>query len=288
MAADETTEQRGDPAPGAAGAEGAAGAAGAAGAPGAERAAGAPGDPAAGLIDAGARILGQLLRSPRLVQSVRVALRHLDPEAAPRLVRAAMRGDPVLFLELVSATPALANAGILGLREAVTQLGELPAELTDRLLPRLLGELRAEELGELAALTLGYAHQRLGGERPALSRAWAELEQGFARGWRRALQRRGAPGAGTREAPAGAAGAAGAGGAAADEAPLSGPAVSGALTVTRWLADRLEARLADGGGLEAQARRLADGIRALSHSHPQTMERLVRPLAAACRQALEE
>jgi hypothetical protein len=263
MTADETTRQR------------------AAADPGAE---GAAGDPAAGIIDAGARILGQLLRSGRLVQSVRIALRHLDPEAAPRLARTLMLGDPVLSLELLSAAPALANSAILGLREALERLGGLPEELVAGLLPRLVSELRAEELGELVAVALSLSAGVAGGRSPALARSWAELEQGFARGWHRALRQRVA-----RPGDRPAASAERVGGPSEGEpadAPLARCAVSGALGLGTWLADRLEPRLQPGTGLAAQARRLADGIGTIGRSHPGTVEHLLRPLAAACRELL--
>ena len=83
-------------------------------------------DSAPGIIGGGARILKELLRSPRVTKTARILLSNLDPEASPELVRTLVYGDTALFFDLLSATPELANAAILGLREGAEQLQQLP------------------------------------------------------------------------------------------------------------------------------------------------------------------
>lgn len=219
---------------------------------------------AVGVIGGGARMLRELLRTPRVVKTMRIALSNLDPQAAPELVRTVLFGDTVLFFDLVSATPDLANAAILGQREAATQLIEMPEELVDRFLPQLLEEVSAEGLGEGAALASLAALRLVGRKNPALATKLTTFEQKFARGWQKALKERESQGG-----------------------ELADAAVTTVLGAADRAAGHLDAALDDDSPLTKAVTRLVEGIRQLAADHPRTMNRLVKPLANAGREALE-
>ncbi len=217
-----------------------------------------------GVIGGGARMLRELLRTPRVVKTMRIALSNLDPENAPALVRTVLFGDSVLFFDLLTAGPDLANAVILGEREAATQLLEIPQELVDRFLPRLFEELSAEDLGEGAALASLALARLFGRNNPALEAGLTTFEKGFARGWQRALEE--------RETKRG---------------ELAESMVSTTIGAADRAASHLDAALDDDAALTKAVTRLAKGIRQLAADHPRVMNRLVRPLADAGREALE-
>lgn len=146
---------------------------------------------AGGIIAGGARILREAIRTPRVARTVRILLGNLDPESAPELVRAVMRQDPVLFLDLISATPKVVNCLARGATEVGEQLLALPDGLMDRLLPRLLDELAAERLGEAAGLIVGVFARLATRESDTLGAATRKLRQDLARGWSQGLARTG-------------------------------------------------------------------------------------------------
>ena len=217
-----------------------------------------------GVLGGGARVLRELLRSRRVTGTARVLISQLDPEAAPELVRAALMGDTALSFDLLSATPQLANAVALGTRELGALFLGFPARLVDRLLPRLLGELDAEALGEVVTVWAVALVRFAGRDQRALAEAFAGFEAGAARGCRRALAEHGAEADG-----------------------LLSEAVACALAAADGAATRLDGALEDDGPLAQAVARLADGVRQLAIDHPTLMIRLVRPLAQACRDALE-
>ena len=217
-----------------------------------------------GVLGGAARMLRELLRSRRVTKTVRIVLSNLDPEAAPELVRVALFGDTMLFFDLLSASPRLANAAVLGAREAAVRLLEVPERLVDRYLPQLLRELDAEAVGEGAALWSLALLRFAGRDQRALAEAVAGFEAGLARGSRRALRE--------READAG--------------ALLSG-GVARAVAAADRVATHLDEALDGDGALSRAVVLLADGIRQLGKDHPTLLDRLVRPLVAAGRDALE-
>ncbi len=140
-----------------------------------------------GIIEGSARILGELIRTPRVVKSVRIVLDNLDAPAAPELVRTILYADSSLLFDAVASSPALANAAVLGVRELFTQVLALPEALLRRMLPRLLSEVQGEALGEAAGLALralGRAVQSDGGPLDAAAR---DFEQDFKQGLRSGL-----------------------------------------------------------------------------------------------------
>ncbi len=221
-------------------------------------------DSAPGIIGGGARILKELLRSPRVTKTARILLSNLDPEASPELVRTLVYGDTALFFDLLSATPELANAAILGLREGAEQLQQLPHALVDGFASQLLEKLDAEALGEGAALVVLALGQLLGGDQTALSERLAAFERGVVRGWNKAVS----TGAVERQA-------------------LLSATVGAALGAADRAAGQLDDALDEGTALSQAVTQAADGIRQLAKDHPRTMNQLVRPLVAASHAALE-
>jgi hypothetical protein len=77
-----------------------------------------------GVIDLTDRILKELLRKPWFKDNIRTILQNIDPESSRSLVRTFMWKDPELFLALLGAIPAVANAFIKGIDELLIQLKE--------------------------------------------------------------------------------------------------------------------------------------------------------------------
>ena len=219
---------------------------------------------APGVLGGGARMLREALRSRRVAKTVRIVLTNLDPEAAPELVRTALFGDTVLFFDLLSASPQIGNATILGARELAVRLLGVPERLVDRYLPQLLQELDAEALGEGMALWTLALLRFAGRDHHALAEAFAGFEAGLARGGRRALRER-----------------------EVDTTALLSRGVTGAMAVADRAATHLDEALTDDGALPQAVAQLANGIRKLPKKHPMLLDRLVRPLVAAGRDALE-
>lgn len=218
---------------------------------------------AQGVIAGGARLLTELLRTPRVAKTARIVLQNLDPEAAPELVRTLIFQDTVLFFDLMSASPALMNASVLGAREALRQIAALPEALVDRFLPKILAELDAAALGATGATFALTAVKLLGRPNPALARAAAGFGEGLARGFREALEAEGQSAGGLAEA-----------------------AVGGLLALSAVAARHGEALAAD-DRIAAAVGRLAEELPRIAAAHPNLMSRLVGPLAGALREALE-
>jgi len=141
------------------------------------------------VIDGGARILGELLRTPRIVKTARIVLGNLDPEAAPALVRTIMYADSMLFFDVVTAAPALANAAVLGAREVCEQVLTLPEELLRRFVPRLLEEVSGEQLGEAAGLAVLAVGRVVSSPDGLLALKGRAFESDFKRGVAKGLSR---------------------------------------------------------------------------------------------------
>jgi hypothetical protein len=185
-----------------------------------------------GVIDGSARIIGEVLRTPRIVKTARIVLGNLDPAAAPALVRAVMFTDSMLFLDAISAAPALVNAAVLGAREVCEQLLAMPADLLHRFGPRLVAEVSGEQLGETAGLALVAVGRAVEAPGDSLAEAVRTFEADFKRGLQKGLAR-------------------------------------------------------DDAAVPRQVEWLAATIRRVARENPQLMA-LVRPLVAACREALVE
>lgn len=105
-----------------------------------------------GIIDAADRIAREIIRTPGFKEKVRLLLGSLDPASAPGLVQTLMWTDPEFFLSIIGAAPQLLNIGILGGKELLKQLEEVP--------PALLGGLLAEFVNRLDGEAVGSAVDR--------------------------------------------------------------------------------------------------------------------------------
>jgi hypothetical protein len=137
--------------------------------------------PRPGVIEGASRVLREMLRTPKVRETARMLLTELDPGNAPLLVRTLRAEDPDLFLNLIAASPALANVGITLIAETLAQLETLPPGLAAAFAERLLADLDARRLGEAAGRASGLALRAASGGGPAASDAGNRLAEGFAR-----------------------------------------------------------------------------------------------------------
>jgi hypothetical protein len=111
-----------------------------------------------GLIDALARILRQLIRTPKFKEAAIVLLNSIDPPAARELVRVLFWEDTGLFLSIVGAVPSLINTGIELVAEMAAQMNSMPApllrEFVDRLVAGIDGAAAGEAAGGLVSMVL--------------------------------------------------------------------------------------------------------------------------------------
>jgi hypothetical protein len=217
-----------------------------------------------GVIAGSARVVRELIRTPRLLKTARILLANLDPENAPVLIRTLVYQDATLTLDLLSATPDLVKTALLAGREICTLLLELPRELRNRFLLRLLAELPAEQAGEVVGLAL-IAGLRLV-EAPPLTTALSKVEEEFHQGLKQTLhQDNGAP---------------------STVGPQWGKV---ALAVSNRIASRLgEMAAEEGSSLPETVQLLAQGIRQLARDNPLFMKKIVQPLCTAWQEALQE
>ena len=105
-----------------------------------------------GIIDSKRRILEEILGKTAFKDSLRHFLNNLDPENSPQLVRTFMSRDVEVTLALAAALPALANAIILGLDEAISQVKDkFPPALLNDFVQSLLEDIDGESLARLMA-----------------------------------------------------------------------------------------------------------------------------------------
>lgn len=128
-----------------------------------------------GWFDLGARVAGRLLKSPRFRRDVEIVRDHVDPDEAPGLVRTLLWTDPGLSLSLVTAAPAVLNAGIEALREVVVQLEGMPRPAIKEFLDETVPRVRARALGEAAGRSV-----LLAARIDHHSGLWKEFGRGFA------------------------------------------------------------------------------------------------------------
>ncbi|HOO45108.1 MAG TPA: hypothetical protein PLM29_02685 [Deltaproteobacteria bacterium] len=107
---------------------------------------------ARGIIDSKRRILEEILGKTAFKDSLRHFLNNLDPENSPQLVRTIMSRDVEVPLALAAVVPVLANAVILGLDEAITQVKDkFPPALLNDFVQSLLEDIDRESLAHLMA-----------------------------------------------------------------------------------------------------------------------------------------
>jgi hypothetical protein len=214
-----------------------------------------------GLVDAAARVLRELLRTPRFKQSLKIVLGSLDPESAPNLVRTLAWEDTDIFLSLLGSLPELANILLLASRELVSQMENFTPEMLDEFLGQVAERLDGEALGE----TLGGALSLVSRVTSCGDRASAgakSLAAAVSRGLARARGERGEG----REAPL-----------SAEMLDLLGKAARLAL----------EAASVEGSPAEQALLSLGEDLAGAVREHPETARRLVEPLLQAWRSAGE-
>lgn len=110
-----------------------------------------------GLIDAVNRIVSRLLDDERVVATIGVFLRNIDPESAPDLIRTLLWKKPDISLSTFSAAPALLNALLKALNELSVQMEKFSPGLLAGYLEGLIEDIDFEELGEATGRTLRLA-----------------------------------------------------------------------------------------------------------------------------------
>lgn len=137
-----------------------------------------------GIIDAADRIAREIIRTPGFKEKVRLLLGSLDPASAPGLVQTLMWTDPEFFLSIIGAAPQLINIAILGGKELLKQLDEVPPALLGGLLAEFVNRLDGEAVGAAAdrGLSLYRSLKNLEGEplQEALSAFGKKVGMGFA------------------------------------------------------------------------------------------------------------
>jgi hypothetical protein len=220
-----------------------------------------PPAPRRGIFEGSAGVLRELLRTPRLRQSIEVVLGGLDPENAPSLVRA-VTADHALFLDLLASAPALWNAAVGAARELLGTIAREPEGVLRSVSAPLLRELDAEGLGRAAGLALGLVMRARGDVE--VERALEALGRGATRGAAEALA-----------------------GLDVDLGSLPERFVAAALRHADAIAARLGPASLDPGSPTSRAvLALAEGLPRLAARHPDFVEGVARPVVSALRATL--
>ena len=103
-----------------------------------------------GLIDAMARVLRQLIRTPKFRDALVLMLNSIDPAGARELVRVFFWEDTGLFLSIVGAVPSLINTGCELVAEAAGQLNSMPTPLLQEFMGRVVEGIDGPAAGEAA------------------------------------------------------------------------------------------------------------------------------------------
>jgi hypothetical protein len=111
-----------------------------------------------GLIDAIARILRELINTPKFKEAVILLLNSIDPPAARKLVRVLFWEDAGLFLSIVGAVPSMVNAGSELVAEVGAQLNSMPPLLLQDFINQVVegidGAAAGEAAGRLVSMVL--------------------------------------------------------------------------------------------------------------------------------------
>jgi hypothetical protein len=138
-----------------------------------------------GLIDALARILRQLIRTPKFRDALTMMLNSIDPAGARELVRVLFWEDTGLFLAIVGAVPALVNAGCELVAEAAVQLNSMPKPLLQEFMGRVVDGIDGAAAGEAAGGLVSMV-MSLGGGGSRFPESLASMGEEFGRSYRQA------------------------------------------------------------------------------------------------------
>ncbi len=120
-----------------------------------------------GLVEAFARIMRQVIRTPRLRDALVLMLNSIDPEGARELVRVLFWEDTGLFLAIVGAVPSLVNGCCEAASEMAAQFNAMPTPLLQEFVGRIADGIDGASAGEAAGglvnllLSLGAAGSTL-------------------------------------------------------------------------------------------------------------------------------
>ncbi len=103
--------------------------------------------PNRGIIDAGSRVLEQVMAKPAFKDDLRALLNNIDPENSPRLIRTMLGRDIEVPLAVMSALPGIANILIRMADELIRQVyDKFPDPLLQGFAESLLAEIDHEAL----------------------------------------------------------------------------------------------------------------------------------------------
>jgi len=218
-----------------------------------------PSEARSGLLEGSARVLREVLRTPRVRATLGVLRSELDPEHAPLVVGALME-DQASFLDGLATTPKVANAVIAGAGELAARLGQMPPEMLRAVARRLAAEVDTEGAGVAAGAALALSSSLAfdgDGPRPAAER--------FVAGLRSGLQSAGA-----------------------DPGEVAERAARWIVRGTTEVASVFVAGDAEEGSPPSRAvAALAEEIRRAGRNHPHLVAQVVRPIVAALRDLSE-
>ncbi len=136
-----------------------------------------------GLLEGASRILRELLRSPKVKESLFVLMRELDPQNAPLLIRSLTQSDPGLTFSALAAFPRLINAATEAGLEITSQAVDVAPALRDEFLAQFAADVDAEKLGRLCAEILILKSGILSSENPGMREAKNNFVDNFAAGF---------------------------------------------------------------------------------------------------------
>ena len=212
-----------------------------------------------GPIDGLARILRELIKTPRFRQSVGILISELDPEGARLLVRTLIWEDFAFFLSLAGSSPDVANTCVIALDELMAQMSKMPQPLLTDFASGVVGRLDGEALGSAMAgaleLVASMSVAEDEGLRTSLERLRRDVAGGFAR----------------------------------DEGSAAERLVEQTMPlVSAWMGRVGSESLVEGSPANRAVKAFSEGIRQAARGNPDFVEGVVTPLADAWRDAFEE
>lgn len=204
-----------------------------------------------GIFDAAARVLAEVLKTPRIRQSVRIVLNNLDPENAAAVVRAATQTDPELFLSALGSLPAFSNACLAANAEGLDHARNFAPALLAEQAALLLEETDVAQLGANLASTCALILSVVDRPDRAVADALDDARTRFAAGFAAQLERDGLD----------------------------------AETLVDAMFGHLHRAIADPDSTTSRAvNRVAVGLGELIRQNPAVVENVVKPLAEAASQ----
>jgi hypothetical protein len=212
-----------------------------------------------GPIDGLARILRELIKTPRFRQSVGILMSELDPQSARLLVRTLMWEDFSFFLSLAGSSPDVINTWVIALDELMEQMSKMPEPLLTDFASGMVGKLNGEALGSAMAgaleLIASISVSEDEGMRDSLEGLRHDVAKGFAR----------------------------------DDGSAAERLVEQTMPiVSAWMGRVGSESLVEGSPANRAVKAFSEGIRQAARENPEFVEGVVTPLADAWRDAFEE